>query len=328
MKKFKFITLFVFIISIFAVFSVNAQESDAKGQFKGDCFLSGISTEDPIVKPMMGHMHTFFGNKSVPIDPTVDTVEELRLQSSTAELYMDERIQGSTICDRPDNKSSYWTPEIYINSEPVYPKRLGAYYSSKSGLNPAKTNTMPFGIRMIAKHPTMLREVSGDVSEAAEIDWSCTALDHNPLPDGKTVNPPAEPDPNCYLGVAITYPECVDMNTLNQSPARIFKAKGTYGHDGARSCPTGTKQIPTLQMFIDYGPVNYNGRASIEVAGMDAVEGDMRLPIGNYHADYFNAEDLTDLTTFCINGENAGDTKCMNQRKVVSLEERRNKKRR
>jgi hypothetical protein len=274
------------------------------GQFKGDCFWTNTSYADPIVKPTpdMQHLHNFFGNEGVTND---STLEQLMTQQST--------------CDRPANKSAYWVPQLYIGGVPLEPRRTGVYYSSKGGLDPLRTGNTPLGIKMIAKDSY----IAPSAQEAAEIDWYCPSGNSpNNIPDGINQQPPAPAvcngpsNPNRSLGITVTFPECLDPATLSAYQQRLIQAPGRTKkplNAGDRSCPVGYTQIPTLQLFLDYKiptSATYSGPNSLEVANMNGT-----LAPWNYmHADYFNAEDLSSLVSFCINAKNAAQPACGNQR--------------
>lgn len=280
------------------------QSVNGIGQFKGDCFWADTSYADPIVKPTpeMQHLHNFFGNKGVTND---STLEQLMTHEST--------------CDRPANKSAYWVPQVYIGGVKLEPRRTGVYYSSKGGLDPVKTENTPLGIKVIAKDPYL----APTVQEAAEIDWYCPSGNSpNNIPDGISQQPPATEacsgtsNPNRTLGVTVHFPECLDPATLGDYQQRLIQAPGRTTQplaEGYRSCPAGYKQIPTLQLFVDYKiptSANYSGPNSLEIASMNGT----LVPWNYMHADYFNAEDLSSLVSFCINGKHAGQPACVNQR--------------
>ena len=56
---------------------------------------------------------------------------------------------------------------------------------------------------------------------------------------------------------------------------------------------------------IPYKVGYYAGTSSLTFAGHDEP-----MPYNNIHADYFNAEEMTKLVEFCINGKNAGSPNC------------------
>lgn len=280
-------------------------QTSVKGQFKGDCFWANTSYADPIVKPTpdMQHLHNFFGNERVTND---STLEQLMTQQST--------------CDRPANKSAYWVPQVYIGDVPLQPRRTGVYYSSKGGLDPTKTENTPLGIKVIAKHP----DIAPTAEEAAEVDWYCPSGNSpNNIPDGiNQQSPKAQAcnktnDPDRTLGVTVHFPECLDPATLSAYQQRVVQAPGRTTQslkEGTRSCPAGYKQIPTLQLFVDYkipASANYSGPDSLKVVSMNNT----LVPWSYMHADYFNAEDLSGLVSFCINGKHAGQPECTTQQR-------------
>jgi hypothetical protein len=67
-------------------------------------------------------------------------------------------------------------------------------------------------------------------------------------------------------------------------------------------------------MFVDYeilASANYSGPDGLKVASMN----DTLVSWDYMHADYFNAEDLSRLVSFCINGKHTCQPECVNQRK-------------
>jgi Domain of unknown function (DUF1996) len=276
-----------------------------KGQFKGQCAPAGTSTNDPIVKPAAttAHLHNFWGNKGVPANPEVDTVEEMRQQETSCE---DGSQDGGGVTR--DNKSSYWLPQPYINGVALQPVGSGFYYSSKGGLDPTKTKVTPFGLKIIAKH----QDIAPSEKQAAEVDIACDAGElsrDQQVPDGRNTVPGAgKCKPGGGIDIAITFPECLDTATLGLNQQRAFRAIGR-GTDNAY-CKEGTRQIPTLQEFFTYripaSTPTYNGPSSLGVAD----SGGRILPWQYIHGDYFNAEDLTREVQFCINATNAGDPEC------------------
>lgn len=290
--------LFTFIVA-------SPVAASGKGQFKGQCQPSGSSEFDPIVKPTpgMGHLHNFWGNTGVPYDESVDTVEEMQQQGTTCEDGSEGGLEEVT----RDNKGAYWMPQPYINDAALIPDGSGFYYSSKGGLNPAATKVTPFGLKLIARHGSMLE----DKRLSGEFDISCPAgvLSQDlKLPDGKNTVPPAGA---CVAGsnidIAITFPECLDTGTLGMSEQKAYRAIGRGTSNSY--CANGLVQIPTLQMFLTYRipetAGTYAGAESLTVAGMGG-----KLPWTSIHADYFNSEDLTREVKFCINATNSENSEC------------------
>jgi len=298
-----------------------AQTSGGVGQFKGQCRPAGSSLNDPIVKPYYddpataqteytptsdAHRHNFWGNLGVPANPSVDTLEELLRQQTSCE-------DGSQDDGDPaylrENDSSYWMPQPYINGHALRPRGSGFYYSSKGGLDPTKTIAPPVGLELIARHtdnPT-------DDTQAVEIDMACpagTLTGAQKLPNGQdSVPAPGSCTSNSTIDIALTFPECLDPPTnLGPHGEQIAHRAIDRGSTGAH-CLDTQQQIPTLQAFFTYGiPDNvgyYAGTSSLTVAGHDGP-----VAYNNIHTDYFNAEDMTKLVEFCINGRNAGDPNC------------------
>jgi hypothetical protein len=298
-----------------------AQTSGSVGQFKGQCNAAGTSLNDPIVKPYYddpatpqteytptsdAHQHNFWGNLGVPSDPSVDAVEELLAQQTSCE---DGSQDGGDPAYLRKNTSSYWMPQPYINGRALGPRNTGFYYSSKGGLDPTKTTAPPVGLELIARH----KDHPTDDTQAAEIDIACPAgslTGAQKLPNGQdSVPAPGACTANTNMDILITFPECLDPATnLGPHGERIAHRAIGRGSAGAH-CLDTQQQIPTLQAFftyhIPYKVGNYAGTSSLTVAGHDGP-----VPYNNIHSDYFNAEDLTKLVEFCINGKNAGNPNC------------------
>jgi hypothetical protein len=285
-----------------------AQTSGGKGQFKGQCRPAGTSLNDPIVKPPTSeaHRHNFWGNVGVPSDPSVDTVKELLARQTSCE---DGSQDGGGANFLRKNKSSYWMPQPYINGHALKPRGSGFYYSSKGGLDPTKTRVLPLGLKLIARH----RAHPTSDKQAAEIDIACPAgslTQNQKLPNGRdSVPAPGACKSNRNIDIAITFPEClVPATNLGPNGERIAHRAINRGSAGAH-CQADQKQIPTLQEFFTYDiPDNvgyYAGTSSLKVAGHDGP-----VAYNNIHADYFNAEDMTKLVEFCINGKNSFSPNC------------------
>lgn len=262
------------------------------------------------------HLHSFWGNKGVPVDPSINTLAKLELEETACEKGDEDG--GSA--NRKNNKSAYWTPQPYINGHALIPKGSGFYYSSKGGLDPTETKVTPKGLKLIAKHASQV----DDNTQAAEIDIVCPAgeltLDQR-VPDGENSSRVLDKcESERTIDIAITFPECLepatDPNTgepnLGRDGERIAHKARNRGEDGVRwRCADGQRQIPTLQEFftfrfpvgVDVGP--YEGYSSLQVAG----ENGTMLDWTHIHADYFNAEDHTDLVAECIHQEKGGISK-------------------
>jgi Domain of unknown function (DUF1996) len=281
----------------------------------------GTTFNDPIVKPYYddpataqteytptpdAHRHNFWGNLGVPADPSVDTVEELSEQQTSCE---DGSQDGGDSAYLRKNNSSYWMPQPYINGHALIPGLSGFYYSPKGGLDPTKTTAPPLGLELIARHTDHLT----DDTQAAEIDIACpagTLTGAQKLPNGQdSVPAPGACTAKSNIHIAITFPECLDPATnLGPYGERIAHRAINRGSAGAH-CLNGQQQIPTLQAFFTFGIPDkvgyYAGTSSLTFAGHDEP-----MPYNNIHSDYFNAEDMTKLVEFCINGKNAGSPNC------------------
>jgi hypothetical protein len=207
------------------------------------------------------------------------------------------------------NTSSYWMPQPYINGRALIPRGSGFYYSSKGGLDPTKTTAPPIGMELIARH----KDHPTDDTQAAEIDIACPAgslSEAQESPNGKdSVPEPGTCKAKSTIDIAITFPECLEPATnLGPHGERIAHRAINRGSAGAH-CLDTQQQIPTLQEFFTFGIPEkvgyYAGTSSLTFGSHDEP-----MPYNNIHADYFDAEHLTKLVEFCINGKNAGSPNC------------------
>jgi hypothetical protein len=98
-----------------------AQDSS---NFGNTCEVSHYSAQDPIYEPVAGHNHIFFGALAVTNSDTGDT------------------LRGDpTSCNRVDNPSAYWLPEVYSNGSstplPVWTRRPRSSGTTPSTTGPA-----------------------------------------------------------------------------------------------------------------------------------------------------------------------------------------------
>jgi hypothetical protein len=269
--------------------------------FRGDCFYSHSNTGDPVMLPSadMAHMHEFFGNDTTDQNSTVES-----LQQDSPYL---ERNPDKLQCDRETNKSSYWVPRITWNSKEVKPIRSGVYYATRTGLPPEQTTTTPFGFKQIANSQASVAAGQAPAGSEAKLYWHCyKQLSAHQSIDSGTPEPPTScPVDTKFgvptLGVTVLFPQCWDGGSFNVKGGANMR-HAIKDSSGTLSCPSGfPKHIPQLAMFIDYNLPSTNG--PLKVLGHDGVA----LAPNNFHADYFNSEDLESLVQECIR-EGQGNT--------------------
>ena len=269
--------------------------------FRGDCFYSHSNTGDPVVLPdsNSNHMHEYFGNDTTDQNSTVDSLQ----QDSPYLLSNPSKPQ----CDRETNKSAYWVPRITWNSKEVKPIRSGAYYATRTGLPPEKTTTTPFGFKVVARSPAAVTEGQAPAGSEGKLYWHCykQLSAHQSIASGTPEPPTSCPVDTKFgvptLGVTVLFPQCWDGQAFDvQGGANMRHA--IKDSSGVLACPSGFSQfVPQLAMFIDYNLPSTNG--PLKVLGHD---GEALAP-NNFHADYFNSEDLESLVQMCIR-EGQGNT--------------------
>jgi hypothetical protein len=276
--------------------------------FRGDCVYSHSNTGDPVVLPGpgMAHVHEFFGNDTTDQDSTVDS-----LQKDSPYL---RRKPRKLQCDRKTNKSAYWVPRITWNGEVVTPKRSGVYYATRTGLPPADTTTTPFGFKVVANSPAAVAAGRAPAGSEAKLYWYCFQQRnaHASIAQGTPDPPTSCPgDPRVgvpTLGVTVVFPQCWDGRPFDVKGGANMRHAISNG-SGGLSCPSGfPKHVPQLAMFVDYNLPGTDG--PLKVLGNNGVA----LSPDNFHADYFNSEDLERLVQMCIREGRGATAPCGAQR--------------
>jgi hypothetical protein len=262
--------------------------------FRGDCSYSHTNTGDPVMLPGadMAHVHEFFGNDTTDQNSTVESLQ----QDSPYLLSNTSKLQ----CDRQTNKSAYWVPRITWNSKVVKPIRSGVYYATRTGLPPAETTTTPFGFKQIANSRASVAAGQAPAGSEAKVYWHCyKQLSAHQSIDSGTPEPPTScPVDTKFgvptLGVTIVFPQCWDGQPFNVKGGANTR-QATSNGSGGLNCPSGfPKHIPQLTMFVDYKLQGETG--PLKVLGHNGGA----LAPNNFHADYFNSEDLKSLVQMCI----------------------------
>jgi hypothetical protein len=276
--------------------------------FRGDCNYSHSNTGDPVMLPnsSMAHMHDFFGNDTTDQNSTVDSLQK----DSPYLLSNSNKLQ----CDRKTNKSSYWVPRISWNGKEVKPKRSGVYYATRTGLPPKTTTTTPFGFKQIANSKAAVAAGTAPAGSEAKLYWHCNKQmsAHDSITKGKPEPPTSCPVDDKVgvptLGVTVLFPQCWDGQPFSAQGGAKTRHAISNG-SGGLVCPSGfPKHVPQLAMFIDYhlpgtaGPLKVLGNSG------------MVMTPNNFHADYFNSENLETLVQKCIREGQGSTLACGAQR--------------
>ena len=277
------------------------EAGDMDHLFRGHCFYSHSNTGDPVMLPSsdMAHLHEFIGNDTTDQDSTVDSLQT----DSPYLLSNPSKLQ----CDRQTNKSAYWVPRITWGAKVLKPIRSGVYYATRTGLSPGDTTTTPFGFKQIANSKAAVTAGTAPAGSQAKLYWHCykQLSAHESIAKGTPTPPSSCPvDKNWgvpTLGVTVLFPQCWDGQPFNVKGGANTRHAISDG-SGGLSCPSGfDKHIPQLAMFADYNLPSKAG--PLKVLGHNGVA----LDPNNFHADYFNSENLESLVQKCIR-EGQGNT--------------------
>jgi hypothetical protein len=249
--------------------------------FGNTCDVSGHSDQDPIFEPVTGHEHIFFGATEVTNDDTGDT------------LRGDPTI--STTCNRTDNHSAYWLPEVYRNGSatplPVDMESKGLgdntlYYRAGDVRNSGIITVFPSDFEIVAR----------DDGGPGDVRWSCDGTGR-PL-----TNAPPSTCSTKLLKVNIQFPQCWDKVQVPDSEnkpevLRMASRDGNCTFNGVK-----WRAVPQITMSLNFVlPTTEVG--TITVAGNDPMGNAGQLPYTSMHADFMNGWNqaiLSDLVTDCI----------------------------
>ena len=246
--------------------------------FGNTCNVSDQSNQDPIYEPVAGHDHNFFGAMAVTNADTGDT------------------LRGDpTTCNREDNSSAYWLPEVYRNSSttplPVdtESKTLGdntIYYRAGDVRNSGIITVFPSDFEIVAR----------DDGGPGDVRWSCDGTGR-PLTEAPPITCSTR-----LLKVNIKFPQCWDKVQVPDSRNRPEYLRMTNKDGNCKFKGVKWRAVPQVTMSLNFVlPTTDVG--TITVAGDDPVENDKQLPYTSMHADFMNGwnqEVLTDLVTDCI----------------------------
>jgi hypothetical protein len=250
--------------------------------FGNTCDVSGHSDEDPIFEPDDGHDHIFFGATS-PEVTNDDTGHTLRV------------VDHQTTCNREDNFSAYWLPEVYRNGSttplPVDTDSKGLgdntiYYRAGDVRNSGIITVFPSDFEIVAR----------DDGGPGDVKWSCDGTGR-PLTDA----PPSTCSTK-LLKVNIQFPQCWDKVQVPDSenkPEFLFMANrdGNCTFNGVK-----WRAVPQITMSLNFVLPTTNV-GTITVAGNDPMGNPGQLRYTSMHADFMNGWDqaaLTELVTDCI----------------------------
>lgn len=266
------------------------------GNFRFICTFSNLGYVDPVVYPGQankGHLHMFFGNKSID-------------QNST---YQSLRSSGDGSCPGgPLNRTGYWMPAVFDandGNKVVVPSYFNVYYKDSPCPYAAtnlsqkqncirQTSELPNGLRIIAGH-----DMNAGDSQPQTHAWYCSVTQGSKPTTMPTSCPPGED----LIG-AVYFPTCWDGVNLDSPDHRSHMAYIYYDpNDGQSRCPsTHPVHVPALTEFAVWeNPGNISGwsLSSDHMPGMTHARG------STFHADWFGAWDnATELAWIenCIRG--------------------------
>jgi hypothetical protein len=243
--------------------------------------VSHHSRQDPIFEPVDGHDHIFFGATSPDVtnDDSGDTL----------------RVGHDTTCNRTENHSAYWLPEVYRNGSttplPVDTESKGLgdntiYYRAGDVRNSGIITVFPSDFEIVAR----------DDGGPGDIRWSCDGTDR------KLMEAPPTTCSTKLLKVNIQFPQCWDKVQVPDSENRpefllMANRDGNCTFNGDK-----WRAVPQITMSLNFVlPTTKVG--TITVAGNDPVENDGQLRYTSMHADFMNGWNqavLTELVTDCI----------------------------
>jgi hypothetical protein len=227
------------------------------------CSLGVRRNDDPIVhpgQPGASHEHQFFGATGIDAHST----------------YASLTAAGTTCADRGDT-AGYWVPTLYDeNGIMRQPKRVRAYYYANTSTG---TTVQPF--------PANLRIIAGSAQSTGPqpigaIHWLCRNRLNQSAMLPLASNDPPRCDPDEFLSLSISFPDCWDGVHLDSSDHRRHMAYA----DSQRRCPASHPvKVPRMRLSITYEDAAFTGGAFT----LGAPRGHpMALPSYAMHADFWN----------------------------------------
>ncbi|KAF8813483.1 hypothetical protein BYT27DRAFT_7335099 [Phlegmacium glaucopus] len=262
-----------------------------------------ITTEriDPIINPgkVSSHAHSVLGGSN------------FRFNTSTASL----RQSPCTSVPIPQDKSSYWFPNLYFqwNNGSFTSLNGGAVMYYLFSDKPGTTTAFPDDFRMISGTPT-LRTYDATSSAQRAVTFLC--LDFN----GKSVTYNFLPPTTCPSGIRaqINFPSCWDGKNLDSPDHKSHVAFLSGGPDsGTCSDPKFPVVLPRIFMEVYWSSHDFDSVRSQAMNSTQPFVFSQGDPTGfGYHADYINGWDqgvLQRAVDNCHCDEFGDPTCCVNQ---------------
>lgn len=268
------------------VLMLRAAYAQDGANFGNTCDVAFHGDEDPIFGP--DHQHVFYG------------ATEVRNSDEGSDLR-----GRPTSCNRKDNSSAYWHPEVYRNGSHTplavdTTKGLGdnTIYYRAGDLDPKAVRPFPADFEMVAR----------DNGAPGEVKWGCEGS-----AAGQADEPPNScngPDP--LLQMTVKFPNCWDGVQRSPRPEQLdMSSRG--------KCPEGyPRELPTISFSVNFVLPDSGAVGDITVSGHDA---DHQTPAGTMHADFVNGwamqektidgrvwPGLNTLVEQCINQEDSTST--------------------
>lgn len=265
--------------ALVGLFAATAQAKEGPN-FGNTCDLAFSSNADPIYEPAAGHSHLFFGAMNVTNNSTGATI----------------RGTEST-CNRPENSSSYWLPQVYRNGNPLpvdtVSKGLGdntIYYQAGDVANLDRITVFPSDFEIVAR----------DTDTEGDVKWTCDTgrLPNDiPLTEAPPTTCPADDAGRHLLTVRIRFPQCwkdfgdgrvVEPNN-GPEKLRVANADGKCVFNGVQ-----WRAVPQITMSLNFTLPNEN-------VGLIQVAGDGGLiSHTTMHADFMNGWNMTELNKLTV----------------------------
>ncbi len=257
-----------FIVAGTAVLAVpSSGAAPAAADFPGGsyfavvCGFSHRNNDDPIAfpgQPGRSHNHTYLGNRNVHAFTTPASLRG-----------------GETTCEIPGDASTYWTPTLFIGSEPVPPLAGVVYYVKQTD---ERVVPFPQGLKMIAGNQNATKAQPKHI-----VAWSCNGIGGKPR---YAALPSCDEDHAVELRVH--FPNCWNGKTTDSPDHKRHMAYATRGQ-----CPESHPvAVPTLAVIMIYPAV-------------PAVRAALASGKFGGHADFINGWDPDDLALL-VSGLNFG----------------------
>ncbi len=260
--------------------------SEPSGAFRTFCRPSHLEYDDPIVYPgedKAAHLHQFFGNTAVDENST----------------YQSLRTTGTSTCEGgPINRTGYWTPAMFDQSDRVVPPKFILVYYKSFGEGGDNTKDQDRAIiRAYESLPNGLRMLSSNFS------WKCEVGSSS----GKTIAK-ANCQPGDTLIGTVDFPMCWDGTNLDSADHKSHMAFGNYSNGfGRYECPSSHPHLlPHITEFFHYAIQSGDNLSQWRLSSDMGAAGGSTL-----HADWFGAWD-NDIMERWMNGCLRGMKSCNN----------------